>query len=76
MRERLNGAAWLLAVCFFHHEIVTNPVGEVLEKVQRMGWVLLNGQDARHEHVFTRHSRYFVLLDDKGGWAADEEYGE
>lgn len=73
MRERLNSAAWLLGVCTVHHEIVTNPVGEVRETVERMGWVLREGQDATAVEVATRHHPEPVWLDNSGDWHIYEE---
>lgn len=72
-RERLNGAAWLLGVCATHHDIVTNPTGELRETVERMGWVLREHQDARTTEVFTRHSVDPVWLSDDGEWRDYEE---
>jgi hypothetical protein len=73
MAELLNGAAWLLGVCWWHHEVVTNPVGEVLIRVKAMGWVLIEGQDAAAEPVLTRHAPGRVWLDNQGGWHLIEE---
>lgn len=73
MADRLNGAAWLLAVCWVHHEIVTNPVGDLLTTVKEMGWVLIEGQDATAVPVWTRHSGEPVWLDNAGGWHQYEE---
>lgn len=55
MRERLNGAAWLIDCCRFHHERVTSAYGEVLEEAKQMGWVLTERQDALRVPVLTRH---------------------
>jgi hypothetical protein len=74
MRERLNSAAWLLGVCAVHHEIVTNPVGELRKTVERMGWVLREGQDATAVEVATRHHAEPVFLDNAGQWHTYEEW--
>jgi hypothetical protein len=68
MRARLNGAAWLLAVCRVHHAQVTSPSGAVLVQARAWGWLLMEGQDARVVPVLTRHSPDLVLLDDRGDW--------
>lgn len=68
MRARLNGAAWLLAVCRTHHAQVTSPSGQALVDARASGWLLMEGQDAREVAVLTRHSDRLVLLDDRGGW--------
>lgn len=72
-RERLNGAAWLLAVCATHHDIVTNPTGELRETVERMGWVLREHQDATQTEVFTRHQVDPVFLANDGRWVSYED---
>ncbi|WP_341719993.1 hypothetical protein QQG74_09910 [Micromonospora sp. FIMYZ51] len=60
MRERINGAAWLLGACRPHHDRVTNPVGEVRVEAERMGWILREHQDAEMVPVLIR--RGWVLL--------------
>lgn len=74
MRDRLNGAAWLLDACRHHHQLVTNPVGDDRILALHMGWVLeefTNGQptDALLVPVLTRHHPSPVLLDNRGDWA-------
>lgn len=66
MKARVNGAAWLLGVCRPHHRMVTNPVGGVLERLKQIGWVLVEGQDARLVPVSTWYG--VVLLNDEGGF--------
>lgn len=66
MRDRINGAAWLLDACRPHHERVTSPVGEVRVAVEQLGWVLREHQDAEVMPVFTRHG--WVLLTPDGGF--------
>lgn len=73
MHDLINGAAWLLAACFEHHERVTNPVGEVLAEAKANGWVLIEGQDATTVPVLTRHAAGRVLLDNLGGWHQPKE---
>lgn len=68
-RRRINQPGWLLHVCRSHHMVVTNPVGEVRVTVVAMGWVLLEGEDARVVPVQTRHHPGPVLLDDAGDWS-------
>jgi hypothetical protein len=68
MRERINQAAWLLGVCAIHHEIVTNPPPGMIETIKRMGWILVEGQDATQVEVFTRHQVDPVFLDNSGQW--------
>lgn len=68
MAARLNGAAWLLAVCRVHHRLVTSACGIALVRARSMGWVLMEHQDAAATPVLTRHHRRAVLLDDAGGW--------
>lgn len=70
MRERLNGAAWLLGCCRPHHNMVTSPFGGVLVKARAMGWLLREGQDALVVPVLT--GRGWVLLTDDGGAAPVE----
>lgn len=72
-RERLNGAAWLLAICTIHHEIITNPTGDLRETVERMGWVLREHQDATQTEVFTRHQVDPVFLTTDGRWVGYED---
>jgi hypothetical protein len=67
---RLNGAAWLLAVCLIHHERVTSAVGDVLAEVRAAGWVLVDGEDAAGMPVMVRHWPAPVLLRDDGTWTA------
>lgn len=74
MRERLNGPAWLLDACRYHHRLVTNAAGDDLVLVESMGWRLrefTNGHptDARTIPVLTRHHPDPVLLDNAGDWA-------
>lgn len=73
MRDRINGVAWLLHACRPHHDVVTSPVGATREQVIRMGWLLLEGQDALSVPVLTRHHPMPVWLDDDGSWHAYEE---
>lgn len=70
MRERLNGQAWLLDACNPHHRTVTSPTGLVRELVLRMGWLLLEYQDATEVPVATRHDVDPVWLDNAGGWSS------
>ncbi|MGC4886754.1 hypothetical protein [Micromonospora sp. DT227] len=67
-RERINQAGWLLGACRHHHERVTNPVGEVRNEVEAVGWLLRENQDALATPVLTRHRPELVLLDNAGGW--------
>lgn len=64
MRDRLNGAAWLLGCCRPHHNMVTSPFGGILVKARAMGWLLREGQDAPLVPVLT--GRGWVLLTDDG----------
>ncbi|MER7167255.1 hypothetical protein ABT336_14445 [Micromonospora sp. NPDC000207] len=59
---RINGAAWLLAACRPHHEQVTSPTGDVRVRVEAMGWLLREHQDAETTPVLTRHHPLPVLL--------------
>lgn len=75
MRDRLNGAAWLLDACRHHHRLVTNPVGEDRILALHMGWLLeefTDGAptDALLVPVLTRHHPRPVLLDNAGDWRA------
>lgn len=67
-KVEINQAAWLLAGCWFHHDAVTDAVGEALALARAMGWVLFEIQDALLVPVLTRHSDLPVLLDNRGGW--------
>lgn len=70
MRDRLNGAAWLLDICRHHHDRIGNKDRLLAED---MGWVLrefTNGKptDALLAPVLTRHHPDPVLLDNAGDW--------
>jgi hypothetical protein len=67
---RINGAAWLLAVCRVHHRLVTSACGAVLAQARADGWVLMEHQDAAVTPVLTRHHDLPVLLDDVGDWTS------
>ncbi len=73
MAELVNGAAWLLKVCRFHHGRVTSAFGEVLEQAKRWGWVLVEGQNALRVPVLTRHDEQPVWLLPDGKWLRFEE---
>lgn len=73
MRERLNGAAWLLGACRPHHDMVTNPVGDVRQLAEDWGWLLREGQDAAQSPVMTCHSVEPVWLDNAGRWHPYED---
>jgi hypothetical protein len=68
MDVEVNCASYLLAVCRHHHNGVTSQSGDRLELVKAMGWVLIEGQNARLVKVQTRHAPAPVLLDDAGKW--------
>lgn len=68
-RERINGAAWLLAACRPHHDQVTSPTGGVRVLVERAGWLLREHQDAALTPVSTCHHPMPVLLTALGTWA-------
>lgn len=72
-KERINGPAWLIATCRLHHIYVTSPHGERREVAMRMGWLLLENQDAIAEPVMTRHDPEPVYLTPAGGWVRFEE---
>lgn len=72
-QARVNGAAWLLAACRVHHAYVTSPFGERREVAIRLGWLLLEHQDAPQAPVLTRHHQEPVWLDNDGNW---HEYAE
>lgn len=65
MADLINQAAWLLHACRTHHDAVTSPHGEARSRAIATGWLLLEGQDARHVPVVSRHGR--VYLTDDGG---------
>jgi hypothetical protein len=75
MRAEVNSASYLLGSCAEHHDRVTSAVGAVLAEARTMGWVLLEGQDARLVPVLTRHSLAPIMLDDAGGWQLDPHWG-
>lgn len=62
MAERINGPAWLLHCCRFHHERVTSAYGAVLAEAKAWGWVLTEGQNALQVPVLTRHDEEPVWL--------------
>lgn len=72
-RERLNGPQWLLHACREHHRKVTSAWGAVLILAKRMGWVLMEHQDALRVPVLTRHDEYPVWLLPDGKWLTYEE---
>ena len=65
MAERINQSAWLLHACRVHHAAVTSPTGDARLQAIAMGWLLLEGQDARLMSVVSCHGR--VWLTDDGG---------
>lgn len=69
MAERINGVAWLLDACSWHHAYVTSAHGEALAWARRFGWVLVEGQDALLVPVLVRHSPSVVFLAGDGGWS-------
>lgn len=73
MRDRLNGAAWLIDCCRLHHERVTSASGEVLEEAKRIGWVLTEDQDALRVAVLTRHDEEPIWLLPTGEFLLFEE---
>lgn len=62
MRQRLNGAEWLVDACRHHHNLATRAVGDDRVLVESMGWVLREGDDAVLVPILTRHSTRPVLL--------------
>jgi hypothetical protein len=72
-RERINGAEWLIDCCRRHHELVTSASGEQLAEAKRMGWVLLEHQQALHVAVLTRHDEDPIWLLPSGEWLRFEE---
>lgn len=67
MAKVINSAAWILAACRQHHDAVTSPHGEARTTALATGWLLLEGDDATHTPVLTRHG--LVLLNNDGGFA-------
>ena len=63
--DQLNGAAWLLAACRFHHDRVTSATGDQLAEAKDYGWVLLENEDAEHSLVAMFGGLF--LLDNTGG---------
>lgn len=72
-RERINGAAWLLHACRFHHKRVTSPFGERLAEARLMGWLLREHEDASRIPVQTRHDGEPVWLLPDGKWLQFQE---
>jgi hypothetical protein len=62
-----------LDACNPHHRTVTSPTGMVRELVMRMGWLLLEHQDATEVPVATRHDVDPVWLDNVGEWHRYED---
>ena len=73
MAERINGAEWLLKACREHHAWVTSPVGDRRESAMRMGWLLLEREEALHIPVLTRHDEQPIWLLPDGTWLRYEE---
>lgn len=73
MSERINGPAWLLHCCRFHHERVTSAYGAVLADAKRRGWVLTERQNAVRVPVLTRHDEEPVWLLNDGSYLLFEE---
>jgi hypothetical protein len=63
MAERINQPSWLLHACRDHHAVVTSPHGEARLMALAMGWLLLEGHEARDVPVVSRHGRVWLLND-------------
>jgi hypothetical protein len=63
--EQLNGVAWLLAACGYHHMRVTSAKGDQLDEAKDYGWVLLERELAEEIPVAMDGGAYW--LDNDGG---------
>lgn len=73
MAELVNGAAWLLKACRYHHRQVTSAHGAELKRYKAMGWVLMEHQDALRVPVLTRHDDERIWLLPDGSFLRFEE---
>jgi hypothetical protein len=63
--DQLNGAAWLLHACRYHHDRVTSATGDQLKEAKDYGWVLLEHEDA--EQVLVAMFGGLFMLGNDGG---------
>lgn len=66
--DRVNGPAYLIVACRYHHRMVTSQHGMALAIARETGWVLFEHEDGLEVAVLTRHRPEPVFLREDGTW--------